>query len=52
MKVTTNNSLTKKTVFIYRNIKTANDFKTDPTLDPSTATVKTILSSMAIMFQK
>ncbi|MGY3052949.1 hypothetical protein ACVWYG_001145 [Pedobacter sp. UYEF25] len=52
MKTNSNTNLGKKTVFIYRNIKTANDFKTDPTLDPSTATVKTILSSMAIMFQK
>ncbi|MET4083142.1 hypothetical protein ABIB40_003111, partial [Pedobacter sp. UYP30] len=48
-----NSSLTKKTVFVYKNIKAANSFRTVPIdQDPATVTVRTVLTSMEIMFQK
>ena len=52
MKINNNVKLAKKTVFVYKNIKSANNFKTDPTEDPSTVTVQTILSTLEIVFQK
>ena len=52
MKIRSNNTITKKTVFVYKNIKSANNFKTDPTADPSTVTVQTILSTLEIVFNK
>ncbi len=52
MKINNTANLIKKTAFVYKNIKSANNFKTDPTADPSTCTAKTILSSLEIMFQK
>ena len=50
MKINTINTINKKTVFVYKNVKSANNFKTDPTADPSTVTVRTILSSLEIVF--
>ncbi|MET4083141.1 hypothetical protein ABIB40_003110 [Pedobacter sp. UYP30] len=46
-------NLTKKTVFLYKNIKAANSFRTVPIdQDPATVTVRTVLTSMEVMFQK
>ena len=52
MKINNSNTINKKTVFVYKNIKSANGFQTDPTADPSTVTVRTILSTLEIVFQK
>ena len=52
MKINNNANLTKKTVFIYKNIKSTSSYQTDPTADPSTVTVRTILSTLEIVFQK
>ena len=52
MKINNNNTINKKTVFVYKNIKSVSGYQTDPTADPSTVTVRTILSSLEIVFQK
>ena len=52
MKINNNANLIKKTVFIYKNIKSTSGYQTDPTADPSTVTVRTILSTLEIVFQK
>lgn len=40
MKIQNSGKLSKKTVFVFKNAKNQNDFRTDPT----TATAKTILT--------